>query len=260
MSIAEIERGSGQFMPGVTIEVDASQYAAAQALLTQFPIEAPKAISRAINRALDTARTIAKRVIARELGIKQSDLVTPHAFGRSRGKSTGEALHAVGASASRLIGALLISGRRIPLIWFHAKQLAGRRITRTHTTRSGNQTAPYRMKTRSGGVIYRIGTGGRKKVVPAFTGRGRKGGWNKRAGKSLGVAEVGTSGHVGVFVRAFGAKRLPLVQLHGPSIPLVARHNAELSRGLRIDVTDTLRKRLAHEFERILAKRTKGHG
>lgn len=109
------------------------------------------------------------------------------------------------ATPTKLSTRLEVSGARIPLIHFSAK-------------------GPYPSRGQGKGVSYRL-PGGRKRHPNAFIARMR-------------------SGKEGVFVRKHAA-RLPIAELHGPSLPHVFRkfEHLGLARGL-----EQLDKNLAHEL------------
>jgi len=160
-------------------------------LLERYPV----AEARALNRAVASAKVVMVREVARDLGLKQSDLsdskgdrITVRQAGRS------EFLQAHQMSAQ-----VVATGDRIPLYKFRARQ-----------TRAG--------------VSARLPTGA-ERYPSAF------------------IATVG-SGHTGVFKRR-SARRLPIVELFGPSVPKVFRKLIPLglARG-----EEQLAKNLVHEM------------
>lgn len=110
------------------------------------------------------------------------------------------------ATKSRPKAVVEVAGRRIPLIAFQAR-------------------GPEPSRGRGRGVSYRL-PGGRGRVPDAFIATMR-------------------SGHRGVFKRRQGAKRLPVTELHGPSIP----HVFEKRFAVFLDAADkALVKNLASEI------------
>lgn len=110
------------------------------------------------------------------------------------------------ASAGRLFTRLAVSGAPIPLIHFSAK-------------------GPYPSRGRGRGVSYRL-PGSKGRIADAF------------------IAQM-ASGHRGVF-RRVGRARLPIVELHGPSLPKVFEKvsPAGLAHG-----EASLQKNLIHELK-----------
>lgn len=154
----------------------------------------PYAIARGINRSAGSAQTVAVRELSRDLG--------------ARAKDVRDNLRLKPARAQDLSATLTATGRRIPLISFHAR-------------------GPEPSRGRGRGVTYRI-RGGPQRLPHAFIATMR-------------------SGHRGVFRRA-EVRRLPIIELFGPSIPLVfarrAIRNAILGR-----YAEVLPGNLKHEIE-----------
>jgi len=250
----------------IEFSVDAQQAQVLDWVLRNFPKDYEKIVYRALKRAGKSGVTVCKRAIGRELGIKQADLVKEHRFGARGSQSTGKAIRM--SFDARPEGSQIkiqISGRRIPVVWFKPKQLWKSR--RTAAARELGSRARQRVRS---GVSWKIGKGARVREKMAFYGRGRKGGraadamatleaaYTGQPRKRYGVKELGASGHVGVFKRwPPGSKRLPIAELHGPSIPYVAEKNIALQHALDVDVMDVLAKRLDHEIDRLLERKVK---
>lgn len=135
--------------------------------MDQLGVRAPRAIARALNRAVVSARTVMQRGIASDLRLK---------VGVVR-----EQLKIQNARPEALTARLSVSGARIPLIDFNARQL------------------------KRSGVRAKLPPPGKGKYPHAFIATMR-------------------SGHRGVFqrrTRGPGSTRLPIDELHGPSLPAV---------------------------------------
>ena len=111
------------------------------------------------------------------------------------------------ANKTRPMATVVIAGRRIPLIAFGAR-------------------GPEPSRGRGRGVSYRLPTG-RGRVPQAF------------------IATVGTGGHRGVFKRR-KTKRLPIVELRGPSLPHVFE---KFFPTFRTVAEQSLLKNIAHEID-----------
>jgi len=125
-----------------------------------------------------------------------------------------DAMRINNANFSRLAGSVIVTGKRIPLIEFGA-------------------TGPEPSRGR-GRVTYRVGPGRRTTVPGAF------------------IATM-HSGHRGVFKRR-SPRRLPIVELRGPSLPKVAA-NAAIVKAFETVADAALQKNLAHEVEFLLENR-----
>lgn len=208
----------------IAVHVDDVQFRRFEAILKDAPKKAIVALQRAVNRAATKAATESKRVISRELGIKQSDLTKPHRFGSpSKFQSTGKAIDTIKAGKDKLEAKVRIAGRRIPVVYFKPNPRDARRPVK-------------------GGVQFKIGAHGVTRVKNAFVGRAR-------SGSSQSAAE-GTSGHVGVWKRV-GKSRLPIQELLGPSIPYAAEKNADLKRAIDVDVQSSMSAELDRQLDLI---------
>lgn len=211
----------------VTIKIDDAAFRRFEQFLKDTPKKAITALQRSVNRAGSKAQTEAKRSVSKELGIKQADLTKPHRFGSpSKSQSTGKAIDLIKAGKDKLEAKVRIAGRRIPLVYFKPKPSDANRPSK-------------------GGVRYKIGARGFKRISTAFVGRAR-------AGLARSAAEE-TSGHVGVWVRV-GKKRLPIRELLGPSIPYAAEKNADLKRAIDVDTADVMAKELDRQLDLIEAE------
>lgn len=150
------------------------------------------AIPRALNRAAASSRTFMGRNMASDMTLKVS--------------TVREQLKIANATMNRPVAQVSVTGARIPLYDFGARQ----------TKR---------------GVTARTGKSGRQLYPSAFIAKMR-------------------SGHIGVFKRTT-KKRLPIVELHGASLPYIfAKY---LPQGQAF-AEDALAKNLAHEFRFALAQ------
>ncbi len=155
----------------------------AEALLDGVKNGVPRVIVRSVNKVGVSARRRVVDGIRQTVAIKAKDLRHRYVTLRK-------------ANYRRMYATIHISGGRIPLIRWGARQLKR-------------------------GVSYRINrSGGRKKISGAF------------------IATM-DSGHQGVYKRR-GKARLPIDELHGPSIPQVFQNSAEFSR--RVFEQETAKK------------------
>lgn len=215
-------------------KIDPAQYAALRSLFKTAPEKAGIAASRAVNRALDFAVTRVKRILSAQLGMKQSDLVTPHrAFG-ARGKMKSAIVKNL-ATPEKTEAAIVVSSRRIPLAYFRPKQSAMKK------------QAPVVIPSMIAGefvVARRRGTGVRY-GIGKFKGRIKDGFMAKMK-----------SGHVGVFVRSNKGNKTTsgkdkLIEPRGLSVQEAAKRSPGLSSALS-EVSAALNKRIAHEVKNVL--------
>lgn len=164
-----------------------------QALLT-LRDDATLAIARALNKSIVTVRSASVKEIAKNVGLSQKDVRAV----------MGTKL----ATRTDLEASVTVTGKRIPLLKFRARQ-----------TRAG--------------VSYRL-SGGRGQAPGAFIATMR-------------------SGHQGVFRRR-GRARLPIDELHGPSLPHVFSQGV-ITAALRRLAKAVMPKNLAHEISFLLRKR-----
>lgn len=217
----------------LSVGISEQQLADISRLMTGMPNKAKKVIPHALNRAAESAKTFAKRLISKDLGIPGSSLISPHRFGARKGQSVGEALRVEKASPNKLEAHLWISGRRIPVFKFKAKQSPPRdRTPKRIKDKAGNWKT---VRLRPGGAKWRIGS--------------------RSAGDQQAFVATMSSGHVGVFKRVGsvdGLKRQKIIELFGPSVPHAAEGNAAFNRAVNVDVRDVLRKRIDYEIARLL--------
>lgn len=107
----------------------------AESLLQQVSALLPKAVARALNRGISAARTFMVREVARDMGLRATDV-------RSQ-------MPIVEATPSRLEARFGASKKRISLYRFGAR-------------------GPVPSRGKGKGVTYRIGSGGRKRIATAF--------------------------------------------------------------------------------------------
>lgn len=226
-------RGGGPKI-GLRLELDARQYQELARLLAEFPKEAPRAAMRAVNAAARYARTVAKRAIANNLGLKQSDLVP----------KPGERFHREGgirvldAGPEDLVAYINIKGRRLPVIRFRPRP---------------SKPVPEQKRGKVG-VSYQIGIRGRRVQAHSFIARMKSGhvGVFMRAPRQR---NVNLGRRIENFLRGTDTRRGKLYQLFGPSIPQVAEHDAELRQALDVDVTERLHDRLASQLDLLLTRK-----
>lgn len=185
----------------ITVKFDDRQIRAA---LTTLGSQAPLAVARALNKSIVTVRSQAVKEIAKDVGLTQKDVRAV----------MGTKL----ATRSDLVASVTVTGARIPLIKFKARETKA-------------------------GVTYKL-PGGRGLAPGAFKATMR-------------------SGHEGVFKRKEGSTRrgpapnysgLPIVELHGPSLPRVFS-KAAIAKAMRRVAQSVMPKNLAHEVSFLLSKR-----
>lgn len=224
-------------MLAVEFTIDPRVYAEAQRINTRFPKIVDGAIYSSLVRAAKSGRQYVATALSRLTTIKRADLTTLHRLGGSnRRRSIVDVVLPIGRNNTAGVS---ISDKRIPLVYFRAKEKrsslkprkyrANATISVTYTIRRGarktikNQPGPY---TQRGAV---------------FIGRGRK-------GQAKSAAEA-SSGHVAVFQRHVGTKRLPIRQVYGPSMARVIQDDPALGSALRFDLSSTFNKRMRHELQ-----------
>lgn len=182
------------------ISFDSRQLADIRALLRDVPLGLEKALSRALNKIGVFARTQVMKMIAREINIKLKDL---------RGRN----VRLRRASFGRLFVVLSITGRRIPLTHFSARQTkrgVTYRIRRSGRRQRIDDAFIQRMDSGHVGVFVRSGQPRISRTLADRT--------NKRRGQRKGL---------GFLVRP----RLPISERFGPSIPQVVTHARDFASG-----------------------------
>ena len=141
-----------------------------------------KVMSRGINKTANSARTEIVRSLAKLVRIKQ--------------KAVRKSIRLDKATYSKWVAVVSLTGRRIPLVYFGARQLKK-------------------------SVKYGINRGETKKIEynsensPVFIGK-----VYGISGNAKTAAMYGETGHRGVFKR-LSKKRKPIIELEGPSLPQV---------------------------------------
>jgi len=218
------------------ITVDQRKLRQVQRALAAVPGGVERAQGQAIKRTTDKARVVVVTAVHSDLAVKKSDLWQrnnrrrPIRTALSReGKTVtgGRVIVAGDAEAGGLSGSR--AGGRIPLSKFKAKQ----------HWRSGRGRG--RVRTR---VSYKIDRGGGRRKIEG----------EKQGPFLLELA----SGKVGVFVRK-GRSRLPLVELHGPSVAHVASRQPKVRRLIDFEAAEELAKQMDSQVDRFL-KRRSGRG
>lgn len=140
----------------ISVTVNKKQIAEAKRLLADTPRAMPKIITRSVNKVAVKARTKIIRRVASEIAVKQKDL-------RQRNVKLKK------ANYSTQTATIKITGKRIPLIRFGAKQ-----------TKKG--------------VTYKIKkSGGRKKITGAFVeamSSGHRGAFRRKGKSRLPIVEL----------------------------------------------------------------------
>lgn len=177
-----------------------------------LPGECSAAIARAVNRTLDSVRAEAVRIGREKYTAKAESLRNKARIQR--------------ATRARPAGVLELRGRRgTPLIHF-----------RTQPGSVPNwKGVPVKQRRPKEGVSNLIKRGGRRRVYA-------------KGGNKPFLARV--SGHVGVFARRPGERKLDM--LYGPS-PIQAIGGQASRERLQAKARETFEKRLRHEVDAILA-------
>lgn len=114
----------------IDIQVDERELKATERMLADYPKVWPKAARRAVNKTGTTIRTRIRRRLAKAVAVTQ--------------KAIAPGLQLIRATAQRLSSTVRLTGKRIPLLAFGARQVRS-------------------------GVTYRIArAGGRKRLLHAF--------------------------------------------------------------------------------------------
>ncbi len=228
----------------VAVEVDQAQLAAIEAELAQIANGVPNVLTRALNKVGTAARTQIVRGISREVNLTAGEL-------RNRNVSLYK------ANYGRLAASIIVSGRRIPLKRWGARQT--RRGVSYAIRRGSRQTMPqaFLATMKSGHVgafVRKPGTAEAPRLRRRMTrlqGRRRK--WMsleeaRKAGSRRGRAIVALDAAVSKAVAAGDRRvaRLPIGELYGPSVPEVMGGVAELSQAV---LDDQLRRDLADEID-----------
>lgn len=238
----------------ITYQINREQLRKIEEHLAETPKAMRTMLQRAVNKGGRKAFTSTKRILSRELGVKQNDLTTAHRVGSGKGKSNKKGRKLVkqltykpAQVSDNPVAVVKVAGGRLPLTFFRPKEKQGRIVTFSNRTTG----RVWKAKTRGGGVSYSIGKRGRKTVKQFFIGRGRK-------GQSESASEAASTSYGRVFMRspwAFGARKKKrrhdpfLIEPLGPSAPYVAKKNPELRKQLRIDVSAEVNKSLASQWK-----------
>lgn len=180
-------------------------------LLRDTPEQVPVVMMRALRRTGDQVRVRVVRAVADNINVQRSKLF-------QRGNRRRPIQQPIRATRSRLEEKVTVSGARLPLGRFGARQLYVKGRTRGR---------------RPSRVTYRIDKRGpRRSITDAFVPKLR-------------------SGFVGVFRRRPGGG---LQQLYGPSIPHVAEQRPQVKALLSADAGDLLEKNVDSQLDHVLSK------
>lgn len=194
-----------------SIQIDPRQLADVQDLLKAVPRGMERALRHAIKRTGNTIKAKTLDVITGELNVKRRDInITPGNPGHRFGGVRFARIRTDGLS-----GKVSVTGHRIPLFRFGARELGTKKKPR--------------------GVTYRISRTGSRRHVRAFIARMR-------------------SGHVGVFMR-MKKPRFPINEYFGPSIPHVAEKRPAMKRMMNVDASRILEKNLDSQVQYLLSTR-----
>lgn len=232
----------------VQVSIDRGSFERLRKKLGEGTVVAKKALAAALNRTIESMQSRMVRRLAKILPVTAQNLRTGGAAGRY-GK-----IAVVRASPSNLAAGLSISGRRIPLSFFKAKELPGSRIVFTrrvaftrHTlggqVRIDTVGRTWLQKTRTSGIKYAIRrSGGTTEITEAFIGRGRRG--------TARSAADDASGHVAVFKRVSQHSR-KLVQLFGPSIGRVLIDEPGVVEETKRESSELMKKNIESQIARF---------
>lgn len=198
---------------GVTIDVKGLRELYAD--LAAQGVNLQQALTLAVNKTVRSARTRVTRLIASELALKTSDV---------RDKNLRMRL----ANYRSIEASIRVSGRRIPLIRFAARQ--GKKGVSYRIRRSGGRSTLAgafiaRMPSGHQGVFIRTGSPQMSRTPAAGT--------SKRLGRRKGM---------GFLTRP----RLPITERFGPSVPMALDKSPEMTSG---ELLRTLRNELAGNVE-----------
>jgi len=211
----------------INIGIPEAKLAEVTAMLDDVKNGSQQVISRAINKVATAARTQIVRRIVEEVNLKSAEV-------RDRNVSLTK------ANYSRLEAMIRISGRRIPLLRWGARQTA--KGVSYAIRRGGRQTAPGSfMATMPSGhrgvFVRRAGNADEAKLrtrLLALMGKRREWLSVEEAGKlqtARAMDITRTAGMLREAVASAGRRsgRLPISELYGPSVPAVMGDIAELS-------------------------------
>lgn len=200
-----------------TFEVTVTGTDALARRLLDLGADMPRVCARAVNRTLATIKTGAVRALAQEVGLRNKDVEPAIAIDK--------------ATFSKPIGLFRLTGKRIPLAVFHARQ------TKT-------------------GVAYRL-PGGAGLVPSGFLSTmksGHRGVFRRAEGqgpvnqrRQRGARKPAAAGVVMV-------GRLPIVERFGPSLP-GAFIKAGLLEQMRGRADEALARNLEHEIAYAISRR-----
>ena len=198
----------------VDIQYDKRKLRQLEKTLRGIPNGMPKVLSRAVNKTASGARTKTVRGVAQEINLKQSGI--------------RKSIRLDKATYSNPQAIVSLTGRRIPLIYFKARQLKK-------------------------GIKYAIDKGSSslitydKDTSPVFITKVR--GSNAKA-----AAQFGDGGHTGVFKR-MSKKRKSIIELKGPSLPQVFDNADALSDTIKKETAQNLEKNISTQVDLILKRK-----
>lgn len=191
------------------VRLDPSKH---RAMLAALGDDVAVATLRALKRTGDSTRTHAERLLADDTGLRKKDVA--------------RALRLEPPTVRHLVATLHVSGARLPLLAFGARQ-----------TRRG--------------VTYRLPTG-RGTAPSAFIARmrsGHEGVFRRRA--AAGPLRARRRGARAAAAGFLMVPRLPIDELRGPSLPQVFMKET-INRALVVHAETTFDKNLAHESAFLL--------
>lgn len=201
----------------------------------------PIIISRALNKTAVWVRARVVRAVAGEIVLPQKEI--------------RKGVELIRASRARLRADVRITGRRIPLLRFGARQTK-KGVSYRVSKRKGRTTVPgafleshgkrIRMKSGHQGVFARAKARGDHVVMGLGVLRGRM--------KSRTFFRHLKAHHAGLD----RVPRLPIQELMGPSIPGVVQHAPDLLQRTLVEATERTQMELRRQVEVLIAQRGGG--
>jgi len=195
-------------MPDFTVKVDEAKLAELQQALSGISQGLPKVLTRAVNKTGTWAYTRVIDLIVGASGLKRKDV--------------RKAVRLRKANYKTLCAIIHIWNKRMPLLWFGARQGAK-------------------------GVTFRLPAGAEEALDYTGSKRGRL------LAEHAFISKMPRSGHEGIFVRT-GSKRLPIEELFGPSPMQLFTGITGLAERLMADAGARLDTELDNQVRVLLAQ------
>jgi hypothetical protein len=197
-----------------------------QRMLGDLKGAVPRALSAAANRTAQQIKTRVLRIVTSQINVKRSDIDLNKQDQRA-GRSGG--VRATLGNPQRPGARVMVSGLRMPLIRF-ATSAPTPGWKRQRQRRPTLDQATYRLRKDGGG-----------RVVPgSFRARMKTGHWG--------------------FWKRSGRKRLPIVELFGPSIPQVLLDDVSMHLLMQQEAPALYQKNMSSQIDRFLQRRKASGG